>query len=141
MKALTRMYHIFESIQYGILYMVAAFIGGVSLDFSFPHYDPKKPVAEIRKEVIYQCIALVLIVIVVRSIVKSVPFLLPVPKGLNFIPYKTPEFNGEMMMGFVFLGCQLNLIQKLDFLASRLYTWLFNEERKIINHSKQSAQQ
>lgn len=140
MTALTRMYHILESIQYGILYMVAAFIGGVSLDFSFPHYDPKKPVAEIRREVMYQCIALVITVLVVRSVVKSVPFLFPVPKGLNFVPYKTAEFNGEMMMGFVFLGCQLNLIQKLDFLAGRLYVWLFNEERKV-GFTKQSALQ
>lgn len=141
MTALTRMYHILESIQYGFLYMIAAFIGGVGLDFSFPHYDPKKPVAEIRREVIYQCIALVIVVLVVRSVVKSVPFLFPVPKGLNFVPYKTAEFNGEMMMGFVFLGCQLNLIQKLDFLAGRLYTWLFDEERKVNNHSKQSVLQ
>jgi hypothetical protein len=140
MKLQTHAYHILESIQYGILYMVAAFLGGVGLDFSFPHYDPKKPVDEIRREVIYQCIMLVLVVILVRSIVKSVPFLIPVPKGLNFIPYKTAEFNGEMMMGFVFLGCQLNLIQKLDFLAGRLYIWLFDEERKV-NHTKQSALQ
>ena len=139
MAALTRMYHILESIQYGVLYMVAAFIGGVGLDFSFPHYDPKKPVAEIRREVMYQCIALVVVVLVVRSVVKSIPFLFPVPKGLNFVPYKTAEFNGEMMMGFVFLGCQLNLIQKLDFLAGRLYNWLFDEERKVNNHSKQSV--
>ena len=71
MTALTRMYHILESIQYGVLYMIAAFIGGVGLDFSFPHYDPKKPVAEIRSEVMYQCIALVVTVLVVRSLVKS----------------------------------------------------------------------
>ena len=138
MTALTRIYHILESVQYGILYLIAAFVGGVGLDFSFPHYDPKKPVAEIRREVIYQCIALVLVVVLVRSIVKSVPFLFPVPKGLNFVPYKTAEFNGEMMMGFVFLGCQLNLIQKLDFLAGRLYAWLFDEERKV-GFTKQSA--
>jgi hypothetical protein len=138
MAALTRMYHILESIQYGVLYMVAAFIGGVGLDFSFPHYDPKKPVAEIRSEVMYQCIALVVTVLVVRSLVKSIPFLFPVPKGLNFVPYKTAEFNGEMMMGFVFLGCQLNLIQKLDFLAGRLYNWLFDEERKV-GFTKQSV--
>ena len=138
MTALTRMYHILESIQYGVLYMVAAFIGGVGLDFSFPHYDPQKPVAEIRSEVMYQCIALVVTVLVVRSLVKSIPFLFPVPKGLNFVPYKTAEFNGEMMMGFVFLGCQLNLIQKLDFLAGRLYNWLFDEERKV-GFTKQSA--
>jgi len=136
MAGLTRIYNILESIQYGILYLIAAFIGGVSLDFVFPHFDPHKPVEEVRREVIYQCIALVLVVILVRTTVKQVPVLFPIPRGAGYIPYKTAEFNGEMMMGFVFLGCQLNLIQKLDLLAERLYTWIFNEERKVNNHKK-----
>ena len=65
-----------------------------------------------------------------RFVVKCVPVLFPVAKGSGYIPYQTAEFNGEMMMGFVFLGSQLNLIRKIDELASRLYVWLFTEERK-----------
>lgn len=110
--------------------MLTAFFAGVGLDFTFPHYDPKKPVADIRREVIFQCIALVLVVYTTRYLVKSVPILFPVYSAAKYIPYKTAEFNGEMMMGFVFLGCQLNLIQKMDFLAGKLYGWIFNKERR-----------
>jgi hypothetical protein len=115
-----------ESVQYGILYLFAAFFGGVSLDFSFPHYDPKKPIDIIFREAILQSILLVLIVIVIRFFIKKVPILFPTP--FNYIPHRVPEFNGEMMMGFIFLGCQINLIQKIDFLANKLYNYLFDED-------------
>lgn len=122
-------YHILESIQYGFLYLFAAFIGGVSLDYTFPHYDEDKPTREVLYEVILQCLALVIIVYFIRSVVKTIPFMFSVRKNDGFIPYKTSEYNGEMMMGFVFLGCQLNLVQKIDLLARKLYSYIFNEER------------
>jgi len=130
MKPHARFYHILESVQYGILYLLAAFAGGVSLDFTFPHFDDAKPTGVIFYEASFQCILLVLVVYLVRFIVKGVPVLFPVAKGSGYIPYRTAEFNGEMMMGFVFLGSQLNLIRKIDELSSRLYVWLFTEERK-----------
>ena len=130
MKPHARFYHILESVQYGILYLLAAFAGGVSLDFSFPHFDDAKPTGVMFYETSLQCILLVLVVYLVRFIVKGVPILFPIAKGSGYIPYHTAEFNGEMMMGFVFLGSQLNLIRKIDELSSRLYTWLFTEERK-----------
>jgi hypothetical protein len=129
MKIHTRGYHILESVQYALLYMISAFLGGVGLDFAFPHYDSKKPTEVIVKEVLLQCILLVLVVYFVRYCVKSVPLLFPI--GKNYVPYKTPEFNGEMMMGFVFLGAQLNLIQKIDLLSTKLYNYFFEEDRKI----------
>jgi hypothetical protein len=110
--------------------MLTAFFAGVGLDFAFPHYDPKKPVADIRREVILQCIALVLVVYMTRLLVKNIPILFPIHSAVRYIPYKTAEFNGEMMMGLVFLGVQLNLVQKMDFLAGKLYEWIFNEERR-----------
>lgn len=130
MKPHARFYHILESVQYGILYLLAAFAGGVSLDFTFPHFDDSKPTDVLFYESSFQCILLVLVVYLVRFIVKCVPILFPIAKGTGYIPYQTSEFNGEMMMGFVFLGSQLNLIRKIDELASRLYVWLFTEERK-----------
>lgn len=130
MKPHARFYHILESVQYGILYLLAAFAGGVSLDFTFPHFDDAKPTGVIFYEASLQCILLVLVVYLVRLCVKRVPILFPIASSSGYIPYRTAEFNGEMMMGFVFLGSQLNLIRKIDELASRLYVWLFNEERK-----------
>jgi hypothetical protein len=124
-----RLFSFLESAQYGFLYMIAAFFGGVGLDFSFPHYDPEKPINIIFREVLFQCILLVFVVIIIRYFIKQVPIIFPVPFGYK--PYRVPEFNGEMMMGFVFLGCQINLIQKIDLLATKLYNQIFEEDRKI----------
>lgn len=131
MRSKTRLYHILESLQYGILYLIAAFIGGVGLDFSFPHADKEKNTGVIFREVTFQCLLLILVVIFVRYCVKSVPILFPISPGSSYVPYQTPEFNGEMMMGLVFLSSQLNLLQKIDTLAHRLYYYLFNEERVV----------
>ena len=135
MKGNAGFYHILESIQYGLLYLVVAFIAGVGLDFAFPVYNEKKPSNVIFKEVMFQCLALVVAVILVRYCVRSVPILFPV-RGSGYKPYHTPEFNGEMMMSFVFIACQLNLINKVNLLASRLYKIFFKDERRIIKDEK-----
>jgi hypothetical protein len=129
MRANIRFYHILESIQYGILYMIASFLGGVSLDFSFPHFTEDIETWELFRQTAFQCILLILVVYFTRYIIKKVPLLFPVKVGSSYIPYTTPEFNGEMMMGLIFLGSQLNLIQKIDLLAKRLYNYLYTEER------------
>lgn len=129
MKLHPHIYSTLESIQYGVLYLFAAFIGGVTLDFLFPHYDNEKPTEDIIREVIFQSILLVLLVIFIRYYIKQIPILFKVSS--NYTPYKVPEFNGEMMMGFVFLGCQINLIKKIDLLATKLYNQIFEEDRKI----------
>ena len=129
MKLSIRMCHILESIQYGLLYMIAAFIGGVGLDFSFAPYTEDIQTKELFRQISLQCILLIIIVYCTRALVKQVPILFPTSRG--FVPYTTPEFNGEMMMGFVFLGSQLNLIQKIDLLAKRLYGLYYKEERVV----------
>jgi hypothetical protein len=139
MKGNAGFYHILESIQYGLLYLVAAFMAGVGLDFAFPVYNEKKPTNEVFKEVIFQCLALVIAVILVRFCVRSVPILFPV-HGSAYKPYQTSEFNGEMMISFVFIACQLNLINKVNLLASRLYKVFFKDERRIIRDEEKLAQ-
>jgi len=131
MRGKTRLYHILESLQYGILYLIAAFIGGVGLDFTFPHADDTKTTGELFREVTLQCLLLILVVYFVRYCVKSVPILFPVGPGSSYVPYQTAEFDGEMMMGLVFLSSQLNLLQKISTLSHRLYEYLFDEERVV----------
>jgi hypothetical protein len=133
MRSNIRMYHILESIQYGLLYMIAAFIGGVSLDFAFPHFTEEIDTWELFRQIAYQCLLLILVVYFTRYVIKKVPILFPVKAGSSFVPYTTPEFNGEMMMGLIFLGSQLNLIQKIDLLSKRLYTYFYKEERVVKN--------
>ncbi len=113
--------------------MLAAFIGGVGLDYLFPVYEPKKRLGIVVREVVAQCLLLILLVYFIRVNVKSVPLLFSLkgaPRGYK--PYSTQEFNGEMMMGFVFLGCQLNLINKIDLIADKLYKLYFKEERTAL---------
>lgn len=137
MRLFTRFFHILESIQYGAMYMFAAFFGGVSLDYLFPHYDEAKSTGIILGETIGQCLSLIIMVYMIRWTIKNVPLLFPVAEGARFIPYTTPEFSGEMMMGFVFLGSQLNLINKLDLLSKRFYYWMYKEERDGKNKNVQ----
>lgn len=139
MKGNAGFYHVLESIQYGLLYLVVAFIAGVGLDFAFPVYTKKKPTNEVFKEVMLQCLALVIAVILVRYCVRSVPILFPV-RGSGYTPYHTPEFNGEMMMSFIFIASQLNLINKVNLLASRLYKVFFKDERYIVEDEERLVQ-
>ena len=43
----------------------------------------------------------------------------------------TNEYEGEMMMGLIFLGVQFNLIHKIDKIARALYEYFYEEERVI----------
>ena len=131
MRLNIRIYHILESIQYGLLYMIAAFLGGVSLDFTFPHFTEEIETWELFRQTAFQCLLLILVVYFTRYVIKKVPLLFPVKAGSSYVPYRTPEFNGEMMMGLIFLGSQLNLIQKIDLLAKRMYTYLYSTERGV----------
>ncbi len=138
MRGTARLYHLLESVQYAVLYMLAAFAGGVGLDFLFPVYNKGKETWTIFREVTGQCLLLVLLVYFIRIQVKSVPILFPIAAApTNYVPYRTAEFNGEMMMGFVFLSSQLNLLNKIDLLSKRLYSWMFKEERVVDEDIKQ----
>ena len=123
-------YRMLESVQYGVLYLFFAFLGGVGLDYIFPSFTEKITTWELFREIMGQSLLLILTVFGIRYIVKGVPVVFPYPSGgRNYVPYQTAEFNGEMMMGFVFLGSQLNLIRKIDLLADRLYRLYFKEEK------------
>jgi hypothetical protein len=135
MKLSDRMYDILESLQYGSLYMIAAFIGGVGLDFAFPVFDDNKEINMVILETVAQCLSLIILVYIVRTGVRSIPFLFPILKNSGFTPYMTNEYEGEMMMGLIFLGVQFNLIQKIDKIARALYE-LFYEEERIIQNGK-----
>ena len=123
------LYSILEALQYGALYCSAAFAGGVGLDFTFPRFKKETPTRELLREVVFQSLALIVVVFFIRLAIQRVPILFPVPRGYK--PYETAEFNGEMMMGLVFLSSQVNLLAKIDELSKRLYKAFFNEEKKI----------
>jgi hypothetical protein len=136
MKQHAVFYHMLESVQYGFFYMVFAFIGGAGLDFLFPPFSESIEESRLVLEVTGQCMCLVLLTYFIRQLVTSVPFLFPIPRGIGFKPYLSDEFSGEMMMGLVFLGSQLHLIQKIDLLSTRLHHRFFEDEKYINGNTK-----
>ena len=48
----------------------------------------------------------------------------------RYRPYESTEFQGELMMGVIFISSQRNLIKKVELLSDRLYKYIFNVERE-----------
>ena len=124
-------FRLLEVIQYGFLYIFASFFSGVGLDFAFPIYEKEKSSLQILNEVIWQSLALIVVVFGIRGLVKSVPILFPHRYANGYTPYTTTEYSGEIMIGLILLSTQMNLIAKIDELSQRLYKSLYNQERKI----------
>jgi hypothetical protein len=125
-----------ESIQYGFFYMIFAFLGGAVLDFLFPPFSETIKTSRLFLEITGQCMCLVLLAYWIRQLVTSIPFFVPIPKGIGFKPYLSDEFGGEMMMGLVFLSAQLHLISKIDLLSTKIHRWLFQEEHYMLSNTK-----
>lgn len=125
------LYSVLELVQYGAIYFFAALGAGVALDTLFPKFESKKQTEQIITEVVLQCLALVVLVFFIRMYVTRIPILFVATKGSNYVPYATTEYGGEMMMGLVFLGSQMNLVRKIDELSGRFYKALYNRERQV----------
>lgn len=130
-----RFMELLESMQYGILYLVAGFGLGVTLDYSFPSYNEQVKTSTLFFEVTLQCLLLILLTYYLRKIIKVVPFLFMIDftgSGKSkYKPYQSEEYGGEVMIAIVLLGAQFNLIKKLDLLSRRFYKWLYDEEKTI----------
>lgn len=134
-----RLMEILESFQYGIGYILVCFFLGVSLDFVFPKYDEQKDTTTIFAEVVLQCLALILFVFYGRKIVKIMPFLFNLNRsfgGSKSVPhykaYQSTEYEGEVIIGFVLVATQTNLLKKIDHISKALYAWLFNAKRDAV---------
>lgn len=130
-----RIMELLESIQYGVLYLVAGFGLGVTLDYSMPSYNEQVKTSTLFLEVAIQCLLLIILTFYLRKLVKIMPFLFMLDftgSGRSkYKPYEAEEYGGEVMIALVFLGAQFNLIKKLDLLSRRFYTWLYDEEKTV----------
>lgn len=131
-----RVMEILESFQYGIGYILVCFFLGVGLDFMFPKYDETKSTAAIFGEVVAQCLALIVFVFYGRKLVKIMPFMFNLRHPLfggkqvpTFKAYQSTEYEGEVIIGFVLVATQTNLLKKIDHISRALYEWLFNAKR------------
>ena len=126
-----RVMELLEIVQYGLGYMGLAFIIGVSLDYLFPRFDEEQDTHQVLIEIILQIILLLIGAFYIRKIVKIMPFLFVVNFDIDgdgripkYRPYESTEFEGELMMGLVFVASQRNLLNKIDLISTRLYAYL-----------------
>jgi hypothetical protein len=139
-----RIMELLESFQYGIGYIVICFFLGVSLDFLFPKFDEKKDVLLIFGEVVLQCLSLILFVFYGRKLVKIMPFLFHFNRAIfggssvpKYRAYESTEYEGEVVIGFVLVATQTNLLKKIDLLSRELYNLMYHDERDAIKQVKE----
>ena len=132
-----RIMELLESFQYGIGYIVICFFLGVSLDFLFPRFDEKADSTTLFLEVSLQCLALIFFVFYGRKVIKVMPFLFNIYKPLfggktvpKYRAYESTEYEGEVVIGFVLVATQTNLLKKIDKLSRNLYEWLYGAKRE-----------
>jgi hypothetical protein len=130
-----RVNELLESIQYGVLYLVFGFGLGVTLDYSFPHYNEQVKTSTLFLEVAIQSLLLIILTFYLRKLIKIIPFLFMIDftgMGVSkYKPYESQEYGGEVMIAIVLLGAQFNLIKKLDLLSRRFYEWLYDEKKAV----------
>ncbi len=142
-----RIMEILESFQYGIGYIFVCFFLGVAMDFMFPKFDENKDSAHLFMEVALQCLALVLFVFYGRKLVKVMPFMFFFNQALfggksvpKYRAYESTEYEGEVVIGFVLVATQTNLLKKIDLISRRLYEWLYGEERDTAQALKKDGE-
>ena len=129
-----RLMEILESVQFGLGYLIVGFFIGTILDYSFPNFDDNTPVRTVFLEVLFQSLAIIVLVFYVRKLVKIMPSVfdlhfLSKSGKVKFRPYTTTEYSGELMISLAIIGAQFHLIRKLDFLSKKLYEFIYKRKR------------
>jgi hypothetical protein len=142
-----RIMEILESFQYGIAYIFICFFLGVGLDFLFPKFDEKTEIGQLFVEVTLQCLALILFVFYGRKLAKVMPFFFFFNQSIfgskgvpKYDAYKSTEYEGEVVIGFVLVATQTNLLKKIDKLSRSLYAWMYGEERDTARKIEQEVE-
>jgi hypothetical protein len=124
-----RVMQILEITQYSIIYFVLGFMLGAGLEIIFPDFDENMPIENVIVEVLAQLVLFVVLVFYVRKIAKLIPFLFVLNWDLNgdgkipkYKPYLTAEYSGEITIGLVLIGSQLNFLRKIDLLSREMYS-------------------
>ncbi len=126
-----RLNEILESLQYGLGYLIVAFMTGIGLDYIFPQADENKETWKIYFEVLGQALALIIVAFYLRKLVKIVPFFLYYSGSgrPTFRAHESSEYQGEFMMSVIFISVQDNLLKKVNILSDRLYNMITNKFR------------
>ena len=142
-----RIMELLESFQYGIGYILICFFLGVSLDFLFPKFDEETDSTQLFLEVSLQCLALIVFVFYGRKLIKVMPFLFNIYRPLfggksvpKYRAYESTEYEGEVVIGFVLVATQTNLLKKIDKLSRNLYQWMYGKQRDTIEVIKKDGE-
>ena len=126
-----RLNEILESLQYGLGYLIVAFMTGIGLDYLFPQADENKETWKTGLEVLAQALALIIVAFYLRKLVKIVPFFLYYSGSgrPTFRAHESSEYQGEFMMSVIFISVQDNLLKKVNILSDRIYSMITNKFR------------
>lgn len=124
-----RVMQLLELAQYSVIYFFLGFMLGAGLEIIFPDFDENAPIQNVILEVLAQLVLFVVLVFYVRKIAKLVPFLFVLNWDINgdgkipkYTPYLTAEYGGEITIGLVLIGSQLNFLRKIDLLSREMYS-------------------
>ena len=110
-----RMMKLLELTQFSFLYLVVSLLTGIYLNKLFADADKKQTSSKIFAELIGQSILIVLAVFYIRKIVK----IFPVLHIGKYQPYTTTEYEGEIMIGLIFVATQTKILDKVNILNKR----------------------
>jgi len=107
---------ILEMSQYTIVYFIAVYVSAQYIDSIFPKFNEfeNKGFWRILLEVIGQLVVNVISIFYIRKIVKLVPFIFYNNK--DYVPGFVDEAQGEIIVNFVYVALQTELMKKLDYL-------------------------
>jgi hypothetical protein len=124
-----RLINITGSIQYGILYCIAYFIIGLSLDIIFPEFTKNIGLWKLAGWILLQCLVIIVVTFYVRKFIEAIPGIASFFPGFfnirdlvqkGFIPYGVDEYKGDMASSIVLIGTQINLFNKIAYLTNEL---------------------
>jgi len=115
-----------------VIYFVLGFITGTGLDALFPKFDEKKGLDWVTIELFGQAISIIIVIFYIKKIAKLIPFLFILNIGKSkYRPYETTEYDGNVMIGLVLLGSQLNFLKKIDLLSRAIYSKYMGLDTRI----------
>ena len=118
-----RLINILGSVQYGVAYIIAFFIAGISINFIFPSFTTNESLLELFLWIMLQSIILIIVTFYIQKLIKSIPGIISFfPQYFDynkllthgFIPYGIDEYKGNMASNIILIGTQINLLKRVS---------------------------
>jgi hypothetical protein len=124
-----RLINIIGSIQYGISYIIAFFIVGITVNYVFPSFTTTsdQSLFNLFLWILIQSLIIIIIIFYIKKIIEAIP---GIPSffpeyfdytkllAQGFIPYGIAEFQGNMATNIILIGTQVNLLKKVSYFTT-----------------------